>query len=400
MKKIVCAISLAIFAFTSIFSLSGTSAGITESDIIAFIDNYQEVTQITTEALEKSEVNALETPDIMSAIPEDEKETVSAKLNEFGISGSNALEKTLKISFAVLYDVMKPMMDLLAGYEDYYDDDMTQIYSFLETFLSQDDIDAIGDHKEELSALLEVSDIIYGSYGSDYDDYDYDDYDWDDDYDYDYDDYGWDDDYDYDYDDYDWDDYDWDDDYDYDYDYDYDDYGWYDDYDDYSWHEFSEEEELESENAVNFLNELMPSLSSSSGSSEFLYKTYKAGNYKEITITEENDYLFSAEWSGSKYPSLTVAGYGIRITYSDADAPFADEFGDVNILYVFTDATSNLYKATINGNTYYERVIHTKEYGIIHIWIDTSDTNEYDYPHAVLSVGDYLVDGYAIIAMG
>ena len=114
--------------------------------------------------------------------------------------------------------------------------------------------------------------------------------------------------------------------------------------------------------------------------------------------------MFQKEWAGSKYPRLMVSEFCISMSYEDADDPDADWYGEVN-KYVDISGTTELYKATIRGTVYYERVIKTNKYGTIRIWVDTSNLGEgddlyYSNGYAVLSIGDFILEGIAVVAAG
>ena len=116
--------------------------------------------------------------------------------------------------------------------------------------------------------------------------------------------------------------------------------------------------------------------------------------------------MFQKEWAGSKEPRLVVSQSGIYMTYNDPDDPDSDWYGDVEKSYEMKNATTELYKATIRGTVYYERVIKSKEYGTIRIWVDTTNLGEGEdiyyssEVYAVLSIGDYIIEGTAIVAAG
>ena len=187
------------------------------------------------------------------------------------------------------------------------DDSLAELDAMMEIYtssVSDDDFEVINQKFEELADVIgytndttSVDDYDWSDYDYDYgDDYDYSDWD---DYEYDWDDYDWgdydysdEDDYEYDWDDYDWSDYDWDD---------YD----YSDWDDYGSSYYTEEEELDSETGVKFLKELIPSLSSKSGTADFLYKTIKPGMYTKVKETDETAFMFQKEWAGSKEHAQT-----------------------------------------------------------------------------------------------
>ena len=406
MKRFFCAIILAVFLASSLFAASPKSSGLTESDIDAFIENFHEIDVLLEEKLDDidADIDIEENPlsEILTYIPADLSRDISNELNKLGISGSNALEKVFVITYGTAYSYIKSFYDLMVMFlED--EDSLAELDAMMEIYtssVSDDDFDLIYEKYEELANVIGFTNdtTSVDDYDWDDDDYDYDydyDYDWDD-YDYDY---GWDDDYDYDYDyDYDWDDYD----YDYDYDWDDDDYGYWWDDEDY----YTEEEEQESEAGVNFFKELIPSLSKNSGSFDFLYKTIKPGTYTKVQETEETAFMFQKEWAGSKEPRLVVSQSGIYMTYNDPDDPDSDWYGDVEKSYEMKNATTELYKATIRGTVYYERVIKSKEYGTIRIWVDTTNLGEGEdiyyssEVYAVLSIGDYIIEGTAIVAAG
>ena len=157
---------------------------------------------------------------------------------------------------------------------------------------------------------------------------------------------------------------------------------------------------------VNFFKELIPSLSKNSGSFDFLYKTIKPGTYTKVKETEETAFMFQKDWAGSKEPRIVVSQYGIYMTYYDPDDPDSDWYGYVENYYEMNNATTELYKATIRGTVYYERVIKSKEYGTIRIWVDTTNLGEGEDVYystdvySVLSIGDYIIEGTAIVAAG
>ena len=279
MRKIFCAVILAVFLASSLFAASPKSSGLTESDIDAFIENFDEIDRLLEEKLDDIDAdidiedNTLS--EVLSVIPADRSRDISKELNKLGISGSNALEKVFVITYGTAYSYIKSFYDLMAMLLEDDDDSLAEFDAMMEIYtssVSDDDFEVINKKIEELAEVLGFTNDT-----TSVDDYDWSDYD----YDYDWDDYDYGDDYNYyDWDDYDWSDYDWGDD---DYEYDWDDYDWSDyDWDDDDYEYYTEEEELESETGVKFLKELMPSLSSRSGSADFLYKTIKPGTYKTL----------------------------------------------------------------------------------------------------------------------
>lgn len=412
MRRLFCAVILAVFLASSLFAAGPKSSGLTESDIDAFIENFHEIDVLLEEKLDDidADIDIEENPlsEILTYIPADRNRDISNELNKLGISGSNALEKVFVITYGTAYSYIKSFYDLMKMWMEDDEESLAELDAMMEIYtssVSDDDFDLIYGKYEELAEVIGFTNDT-----SSVDDYDWDDYDYDYDYDYDWDDYdydyGWDDDDDaYDYD------YGWDDDYDYDYDYDWDDddYGYWWDDDDYDWDDedyYTEEEEQESEAGVNFFKELIPSLSKNSGSFDFLYKTIKPGTYTKVQETEETAFMFQKEWAGSKEPRLVVSQSGIYMTYNDPDDPDSDWYGDVEKSYEMKNATTELYKATIRGTVYYERVIKSKEYGTIRIWVDTTNLGEGEdiyyssEVYAVLSIGDYIIEGTAIVAAG
>ena len=115
--------------------------------------------------------------------------------------------------------------------------------------------------------------------------------------------------------------------------------------------------------------------------------------------------MFQKDWAGSKYPSLIISDFCISMSYEDPNDPDAN-WDDGVYKYFPIDATTELYKATIRGTVYYERVIKTKQYGIIRIWVDSTNLGEGEdiyYSsdvYAVLSIGDYIIEGTAVVAAG
>ena len=414
MTKKFCAIFLTVLLAASLFGASPKSVGLTTSDIDALIDNWSEIDTLLDEQLNiETDLDSenMNLSQIMAMIPANVNKNVSKELNKLGISGSNALEKVFTITYGVAYSYMKSFFDLIALFATEDDDSMDEINAMLDVYassVSDADLEVINTRLDDLSVLMGFTEDTSSSDDYDWGDYDWDDYDYGDDYDYsDWDDYDsvWEDYDDYDWSDYDWGDYDWDD-YDYGDDYDWSDYDWGDyDWDDYEDEYFTEEQELDSETGVKFLKELIPSLTPKSGMSDFLYKTIKPGTYTKVKETDETAFMFQKDWEGSKYPRLMVSEFCISMSYEDADDPDADWYGEVN-KYVDISGTTELYKATIRGTVYYERVIKTKEYGTIRIWIDTTNLGEGEdiyyssEVYAVLSIGDYIIEGTAIVAAG
>ena len=383
MTKRFCAIFLTVLLATSLFGFSSKSVGLTSSDIKAFIDNFDELDSIMEESLDfetNVDIENFTLAEIMALIPAENNKKACKELNKLGISGSNALEKVFAISYGVSYNYIKSMLDLLKLFAEEGDDSLEEMDSYIASYensISEADLKVIDEYNDELFSLLGW-DSDGGSSDIDWSDYDYD---WDDDdYDYDWGDY----DYDWgDYDDYDWSDYDWGD--------------W-----DY---EYSEEEELDSETGVAFLKSLIPSLNSKSGSADFLYKTIKPGTYTKIKETDENAFMFQKEWDGSKYPELSVSEFCISIGYKDPTDPEAS-WNDMVYKYYYLDGTTELYKATIRGTDYYERVLKTKQYGTIRIWVDGTNLGSGEDAYysndiyAVLSIGDYIIEGVAFVPAG
>ena len=377
MKRFFCAIILAVFLASSLFAASPKSSGLTESDIDAFIENFHEIDVLLEEKLDDidADIDIEENPlsEILTYIPANLTKDISNELNKLGISGSNALEKVFVIMYGTAYSYIKSFYDLMVMFLEDDDTSLAELDGMVAIYkdsVSDDDFDLIYGKYEELANVIGFTDDTSSV----------DDYDWDDDYDYDYD-------------------YDWDDD----------DYGYWWDDDDYDWDDedyYTEEEEQESEAGVNFFKELIPSLSKNSGSFDFLYKTIKPGTYTKVQETEETAFMFQKEWAGSKEPRLVVSQSGIYMTYNDPDDPDSDWYGDVEKSYEMKNATTELYKATIRGTVYYERVIKSKEYGTIRIWVDTTNLGEGEdiyyssEVYAVLSIGDYIIEGTAIVAAG
>lgn len=380
MTKRFCAIFLTVLLATSLFGFSSKSVGLTSSDIKAFIDNFDELDSIMEESLDfetNVDIENFTLAEIMALIPAENNKKACKELNKLGISGSNALEKVFAISYGVSYNYIKSMLDLLKLFAEEGDDSLEEMDSYIASYensISETDLKVIDEYNDELFSLLGW-DSDGGSSDIDWSDYDYD---WDDDdYDYDWDDYDW-----GDYDDYDWSDYDWDD-------------------EEY----FTEEEELDSETGVAFLKSLIPSLNSKSGSANFLYKTIKPGTYTKIKETDENAFMFQKEWDGSKYPELSVSEFCISIGYKDPTDPEAS-WNDMVYKYYYLDGTTELYKATIRGTDYYERVLKTKQYGTIRIWVDGTNLGSGEDAYysndiyAVLSIGDYIIEGVAFVPAG
>ena len=380
MTKRFCAIFLTVLLATSLFGFSSKSVGLTSSDIKAFIDNFDELDSIMEESLDfetNVDIENFTLAEIMALIPAENNKKACKELNKLGISGSNALEKVFAISYGVSYNYIKSMLDLLKLFAEEGDDSLEEMDSYIASYensISETDLKVIDEYNDELFSLLGW-DSDGGSSDIDWSDYDYD---WDDDdYDYDWDDYDW-----GDYDDYDWSDYDWDD-------------------EEY----FTEEEELDSETGVAFLKALIPSLNSKSGSANFLYKTIKPGTYTKIKETDENAFMFQKEWDGSKYPELSVSEFCISIGYKDPTDPEAS-WNDMVYKYYYLDGTTELYKATIRGTDYYERVLKTKQYGTIRIWVDGTNLGSGEDAYysndiyAVLSIGDYIIEGVAFVPAG
>jgi hypothetical protein len=150
----------------------------------------------------------------------------------------------------------------------------------------------------------------------------------------------------------------------------------------------------------------MSTLSKNSGSFDFLYKTIKPGTYTEVQETDETAFMFEKEWAGSKEPRLVVSDNQIYMTYYDPDDPDSDWYGYVENYFELNNATTELYKATIRGTVYYERVIKTKECGTIRIWVDGTNLGEGEEVYysndiyAVLSIGDYIIEGTAFVPAG
>ena len=94
------------------------------------------------------------------------------------------------------------------------------------------------------------------------------------------------------------------------------------------------------------------------------------------------------------------------MTYYDPDEPDSDWYGYVENYFKLNNATTELYKATIRGTVYYERVIKTKECGTIRIWVDGTNLGEGEEAYysndiyAVLSIGDYIIEGTAFVPAG
>ncbi len=408
MRRILCTVILAVFLCASLLAFSSKSVGLTNSDVEAFINNFSEIDVILDEKLDvetNANLETLTVKEIMALIPDSANRNATKELNKLGISGTNAVEKVFAITYGVAYNYIESFYALMALLSDDTDDDMAEFEATLaayEASFSEADYNIIKNNIDELYNVLGFnSDGGYSD--SSWDDYDWGDYDYDWDDDYDWGDYDWDD-YDYSYnwgdedtgyvwgdDDYEygWDDYDWSD-------YDYD---WDDDYEYYT-----EEEELDSEAGMKFLKELIPSLSAKSGSADFLYNILKPGTYTKVQETDETCFMFEKEWAGSKHPTITVSEFCISMSYKDPNDPDAD-WDDEVYKYFYIDGTTELYKATIRGTVYYERVFKTKQYGTIRIWVDTTDLGEgedlyYSSSYAVLSIGDYFIAGRAFVAAG
>ena len=394
MTKRFCAIFLTVLLAASLFGASPKTVGLTTSDIDAFIDNWSEINTLLDEQLNMEvdfDIESMNLSQMMELIPANTNKSVTKELNKLGISGSNALEKVFTITYGVAYSYMKSFFELIALLSTEDDGSMDEINAMIDVFassVSDADLEVIETKIDELSVLMG-----YASDTTSSDDYDWGEYDYSDDYDWD----------NYDWDDYDWSDYDWGDD---DYEYDWDDYDWSDyDWDDDDYEYYTEEEELESETGVKFLKELMPSLSSRSGSADFLYKTIKPGTYTKVKETDENALMFQKEWAGSKHPTLTVSEFCISMSYVDPNDPDADWYDEV-YKYYDIDSTTELYKATIRGTVYFERVIKTKKYGTIRIWVDGTNLGEGEEVYysndvyAVLSIGDFIIEGTAFVPAG
>ena len=379
MTKRFCAIFLTVLLAASLFGFSSKSVGLTSSDIKAFIDKFDELDSIMEESLDfetSVDIENFTLAEIMALIPAENNKKACKELNKLGISGSNALEKVFAISYGVSYNYIKSMLDLLKLFAEEGDDSLEEMDSYIASYensISEADLKVIDEYNDELFSLLGW-DSDGGSSDIDWSDYDYD---WDDD------------DYDYDWGDYAWDDYDWSD-----YDYDWDDEEY-----------FTEEEEEDSVTGVAFLKELIPSLHTRSGSSDFLYKTIKPGTYTKIKETDENAFMFQKIWNGSKYPEISVSDYCIYIAYKDPTDPEAG-WDYMVYKYYYIDGTTELYKATIRGTDYYERVLKTKQYGTIRIWVDGTNLGSGEDAYysndiyAVLSIGDYIIEGVAFVPAG
>ena len=93
------------------------------------------------------------------------------------------------------------------------------------------------------------------------------------------------------------------------------------------------------------------------------------------------------------------------MSYVDPSDPDADWYDEV-YKYYDIDSTTELYKATIRGTVYFERVIKTKKYGTIRIWVDGTNLGEGEEVYysndvyAVLSIGDFIIEGTAFVPAG
>ena len=117
MRKIFCAVILAVFLASSLFAAGPKSSGLTESDIDAFIENFHEIDVLLEEKLDdvNADIDIEEVPlsEVLTYIPANLTKDITKELNKLGISGSNALEKVFVIMYGTQTKTHSPKYNRL-----------------------------------------------------------------------------------------------------------------------------------------------------------------------------------------------------------------------------------------------------------------------------------------------